>query len=555
MMRRMQGHITRLIGALLTGLAVLPATVGAQEATWTVIQENILDENCVLCHVSGSSFANQSGLVLTADVAYDNLIDVVPRNSAAAGAGLVRVSSVGGLAAPHQSFLWEKINAPNQAHFYAEHAAYGAMMPLGLPPLTNGEIAYITSWIEAGAPETGIVVSEALLDDDTRYEPPAFQPLEPPAQGIQFHLGPFDVWPAEVHDREFLFFEPYRTTEDLFVSGYEISMRPGSHHFIVYNYPEGAVVPEAQTYRDVRDASGSLNFAPLVQLSVLFPFRFFIGTQTPYVRYQFPEGVALRLPAGSGFDLNSHSVNRTGASMTGEVYTNIYTVDESEVEFVATPGNFSNEDISLPPNQTTTVSRTFTFPEKRHLLQMWSHAHEHMTAFRIEGVGGKHDGELLYWTNDWEHPPLLHLDPPLTFEAGDQVRLVTTYNNDTSETIGFGLLSSEEMQFMFYMYFTGELPTGTDEPADIPDGIHLAQNYPNPFASRTEITYQVPVPAHVEIRVYDVLGQEVAVLANGSVAAGKHTVDWDAGHLPSGMYFIRLEAGASIMTRTAFLIR
>jgi hypothetical protein len=90
---------------------------------------------------------------------------------------------------------------------------------------------------------------------------------------------------------------------------------------------------------------------------------------------------------------------------------------------------------------------------------MWSHSHEHTLEFRIEGVGGEHDGELLYWTNDWEHPPLLELDPPLTFEAGDQVRLVTTYNNWTNQLIEFGPLSSDEMQFMFYIY-TDELLAG-----------------------------------------------------------------------------------------------
>ncbi|MEM8489087.1 MAG: T9SS type A sorting domain-containing protein [Bacteroidota bacterium] len=536
-------------------LVMLAGTANAQQDTWDVIQTRIFDNNCVQCHVAGSGFAAQSGLVLTADVSYDNLIDVPPKNSAAAKAGLVRISSVGGLPAPHLSFLWEKVNAPNQAHFYDDHPDYGSLMPLGLPSLTTGEINYLTAWIEAGAPENGIVADEALLNDDTRYEPPPFTPLDPPAQGMQFHVGPFDVWPAEVHDREFLYYEPFETTEDVFVSGYEISMRPGSHHFILYNYPAGVSTPPPQTYRDVRQPNGTLNAAPLLQLNVLFPFRFFVGTQTPYIRYQFPEGVALRLPAGSGFDLNSHSVNRSTETITGEVYANIYTVDEEDVDFFASPGNFNNMGFELPPNQVTTVSKTFTFGEQQHILQMWAHAHERMTEFRIEGVGGKNDNKLLYWTNDWEHPPLLHLDPPLTFEAGDQVRLVTTYNNTTDRTIRFGLLSSDEMQFMFYQYFTGELPTSTEEEGVSPDGFALAQNFPNPFSGSTTITYQVPQPTQVKIRVYDVLGQEVQLLSNQTVPAGKHEVAWDAENQPSGVYFIVMEAGAVIKTKTAFLIK
>ena len=284
-------------------------------------------------------------------------------------------------------------------------------------------------------------------------------------------------------------------------------------------------------------------------------FRFFIGTQTPYVRFQFPEGVALRLPPGSGFDLNSHSVNRSGETVTGEVYTNVYTVDPSEVKYVATPDNFNNDDLLLPPNQVTTETKVFTFPEERHLIQMWAHAHQTMTEFRIEGVGGEHDGKLLYWTNDWEHPPLLQLDPPLTFQAGDQVRLSTTYDNQTDETIRFGLLSSDEMQFMFYMYFTGELPTSNESPETHPDKFHLSQNYPNPFNGSTTINYYTPTEAKIRVRVYDVLGQEVTLLSNKVVPPGEHSVNWDAAGLPSGVYFINLEAGKTVLTRTAFLIK
>lgn len=442
----------RNVSAILVLSVAITSSSEANDATWDVIQTHVLDQNCANCHSAGSSFATQSGLVLTPDAAFNQLVDVPPMNSAAAADGLLRVSSVGGPPGLFQSFLWEKINAPEQDHFYEDHPHYGALMPLGSPSLTNGELEFVKDWILAGAPETGVVADPGLLEDTTRYEPPEFVPLEPPASGIQFHLGPFEVWPSETNDREFLYFEPYETTEDLFISQYEISYRPGSHHFILYNYPAGQPTPQPHVYRDIRNQQGTVNFINALRLGQLFPFQFFIGTQTPFVNYHLPEGVALRLPAGSGFDLNAHSVNRSGETQIGEVYVNMHTVERDEIEIVADYDNFGNFDIELPPNQITTISKTFTFEQTRHLLQIWSHSHEHTLEFRIEGVGGAHDGELLYWTNDWEHAPLLELDPPLTFQAGDQVRLVTTYNNWTDETIEFGPLSSDEMQFMFYIY-------------------------------------------------------------------------------------------------------
>ena len=111
------------------------------------------------------------------------------------------------------------------------------------------------------------------------------------------------------------------------------------------------------------------------------------------------------------------------------------------------------------------------------------------------------------------------------------------------------------MQLMFYMYFTGELPTSNESPETHPDKFHLSQNYPNPFNGSTTINYYTPTEAKVRVRVYDVLGQEVTLLSNKVVPPGEHSVNWDAAGLPSGVYFINLEAGKTVRTRTAFLIK
>jgi hypothetical protein len=88
-----------------------------------------------------------------------------------------------------------------------------------------------------------------------------------------------------------------------------------------------------------------------------------------------------------------------------------------------------------------------------HVFQLFSHAHEHMTEFRVHVVGGPRDGELVYLSNDWEHPPILELDPPLVLDPGQGLRLVTTYDNDTDRTLNFGLLSQDEMMILFGYYY------------------------------------------------------------------------------------------------------
>jgi hypothetical protein len=452
---------SRLLPMLAVVFSFVPrANAHGDNTTWDVIQHQVLDTACVNCHTAGHSFATQSDLVLTEDAAYNELVGTLPKNNAARADGLVRVSNVGGFAGVQQSFLWEKINAPEQEHYYNDHPGYGALMPLGDLPLTNGQLSFVRKWIEAGAPQTGIVADPVLLNDASRYEPPEFRPLTPPpsGRGFQLHLGPYTAWAEVENDREFLYYQPMDTTQDQFVTRYELSYTPGSHHFIVYNYPDGntPATPPANVYRELRTRTGQTNFLVAAQIGQLFPFYMFAGTQTPYTNYSLPRGVALRLPAGRGFDLNVHTVNRTGVDRTNdEVYANFYTVDRSEVQYIAESDYFGDQNITLPPNQMTTISKTFSFPEKRNVIQLWSHSHEKTVEFRIEGVTGAHAGELLYWTNDWEHPPLLQYDTPLVFEAGDQIKITTTWNNTTEETVHFGPLSTDEMQFMFYVYFPG----------------------------------------------------------------------------------------------------
>ncbi len=72
----------------------------------------------------------------------------------------------------------------------------------------------------------------------------------------------------------------------------------------------------------------------------------------------------------------------------------------------------------------------------------------------------------------------------------------------------------------------------------------LAQNYPNPFNPTTAITFSLPEVVDVKLTVVNALGQEVAVLANGLMNAGQHTVNFDGTNLPSGLYFYSLRAGS-----------
>jgi hypothetical protein len=89
----------------------------------------------------------------------------------------------------------------------------------------------------------------------------------------------------------------------------------------------------------------------------------------------------------------------------------------------------------------------------------------------------------------------------------------------------------------------------------LPTVFSLSQNYPNPFNPSTRIDFQLPVSTHISLMVYDILGREVALLANEVKTAGSYHVTWDAANLPSGIYVYRLAAGNYVSIRKMVLVR
>ena len=111
-----------------------------------------------------------------------------------------------------------------------------------------------------------------------------------------------------------------------------------------------------------------------------------------------------------------------------------------------------------------------------------------------------------------------------------------------------------------------KLPTGatasveiplhaSNSPETLPTETELDRNYPNPFNPSTTIRFQLPERRHVTVAVFNMLGQRVATLVDGEMSAGYHNVVWNAGSAPSGVYFVRMQAGAYTAIRRAILTK
>jgi len=89
----------------------------------------------------------------------------------------------------------------------------------------------------------------------------------------------------------------------------------------------------------------------------------------------------------------------------------------------------------------------------------------------------------------------------------------------------------------------------------VPKEFKLEQNFPNPFNPTTKIQYQLPQDARVTLKVYDILGSEVATLVNEEQEAGYKEVQFNGNGIASGMYVYRLQAGEYISTKKMMLLK
>ncbi len=232
-------------------------------------------------------------------------------------------------------------------------------------------------------------------------------------------------------------------TDQIYVSGYDISMRPGSHHFIVYPYNGDACERDDDgdgTPNCVDQDSGEA-FPPEFVEDVgctdegpddSFRKALIAGAAVPTVQVAYQDGIALKLQPRQGLLLNVHYINYYGDT-EGEVLVNFYIVPADQVEHEAKNlfDVVANSLIDVPPFSTKTVGWNWSPSTRVALIGLTSHMHRRGTLFTIDYVGD--DGSdknpadepvdpegnrHLYVNTDYADPGQLSFDPALILEPG-----------------------------------------------------------------------------------------------------------------------------------------
>ena len=155
------------------------------------------------------------------------------------------------------------------------------------------------------------------------------------------------------------------------------------------------------------------------------------------------------------------------------------------------------------------------------------------------------DSDYVMLRSQWSTHPLaydvsFHVTHDLRPVQSDTLWLFTEKTITASDTLRFTASDS---------YVVGV--TRTAAPADF----SISQNYPNPFNPQTSFRVRVPEGRIVRLKVFDLLGREIAVVFEGYLNKGEHTLRWNAARYTSGVYFCRFEAGSYTETKRLVLLK
>lgn len=517
------------------------------QSTFTQIHQ-LLQTNCAgaSCH---SGVTPTFNVTLSESAFYSALVNATPVNPTAAAKGdkLITPGYV------DRSFLLRKIvHGLNENNIHMALAGTeGNNMPSGLPALAKEDIELVRQWILHGAPQTGDVVDNAVIDlyysgagkDDTY---PAHEP--PPADsGFQIYVGKILVPP--VTEDYYYIKHDLRLTSNLEIPKVKTMLPPSTHHFVMYkffpggaaNYADGLRPEALSSHADVSDG---------------------IGTGANIWEYDLPPSTAYFWAQNSILDLNLHIRNPSPDTVLAcDLYMNIYTQPTGTATDFMLIRNYPVFTIAIPPDN---VEHEFIeiandTNETRYwkIWQLYGHTHKYGTDYDIflrnpDGTMGTQEYESWYSYEQgfnvgyhrfgvdgtlefFDDNNLLQVDPRLGFIHRAR------YKNYTSDTIFWGITSEEEMMVMGFQYIYGDLLSGIDNPDNNPLKVSV---FPNPASDMISINYILPTTSDLKVELINILGEKSLLMSQKNKPAGNYLDEIEFPEkYAAGIYLVAISAG------------
>jgi hypothetical protein len=538
--------LKRVIILLLISLVHLEITLA--QSTFGHVK-TIFDNNCTIgCH-SGPSASGQLDLSGSASSVLLALL-ADPVNPAALEEGMRLVDP----GYPDRSFLFAKVAADIDP-FDHTIPAMGVDMPQNQPALAHKDIEMIRQWILFGADTVTNYVDPQIVED--YYGGNGLARVEPlvapaPEDGFQIHYGPFFLAPLQ--EKEYFYKYATNLPEPLEVNRIQTLINEESHHTALYRY-----YPQADT-----------NFLPglrpvqnvLVAAGVYYTSDI-IGQWPNSQDLILPDGAAFNFAADVVVDLNYHIPNYSADSiLAAEFYMNIYTqpVGTAQHEMKSAPMYYGGADPTALTVPGFTVDSVYTFAtfdtDSSYTWYIWSmmaHTHQLGQDYQVwkrnpDGTKGENVYNGHYNSSytfdqgyyDWQHPPFRTFDDEL-LEVDMTHGLIheATFSNPGSETVWFGLRTTDEMYVTYVQYVEAPLTPGISEQANALNSELIA--YPNPTNGLVNLNFESKKAEMVSILLLDQYGKEVYRL-DSKFGVGDQTLRIDIGGLglAKGVYLVQI---------------
>jgi hypothetical protein len=281
--------------------------------------------------------------------------------------------------------------------------------------------------------------------------------------------------------------------------------------------------------------------------------------QTP-APYDLPTGTAYQWETSTVIDYNHHYFNPDNTRiMAVDVYVNVFTQPKGTAQDIMYSDLIQYGGNLYIPNNSQNIGfqQSDYDAGATNYMNIWllaTHTHKYGIDYDIylrnaNNTMGQQIYEGFYNTDytfnqgyyDWAHPAVRRFEPTM-LQVDPRLGLIqqATFNNYGPSPVTFGLTTNDEMM-LYYMQYTwgGPLSSSVNEHHSASE-ISLGA-FPNPFADKTNITYELKQNSAVTIEVFDVVGSKIASLVNNeSQSAGKHQVSLDAIGGTAGVYFVKV---------------
>jgi hypothetical protein len=335
----------------------------------------------------------------------------------------------------------------------------------------------------------------------------------------------------------------------------DVAMNKESHHMALYKYHPGthaSVAPGLRKVNSLIDAAGLFFIADVI-------------AQWPNsLSLELPEGTALFWDSNTVLNISYHILNYSDSIIPAEVYMNVYARPRQPetIEMNSYPVRYDGHEqyqggwdvfnlVILPTGTDTTFTINQWHADSAFYWNIWSiqaHTHQLGKDYNIwlrNSDGSK--GQQIYYGKydvthtfnqgfyDWEHPPLRYFNPPLPVDMTKGLIHEAVYNNNTGDTVTFGLKTTDEMFVSYIFYYKTQTAAGIKH-QNLFNKAHV-KLYPNPGGNELHLHIGPDVAInHAVFSLYDMLGNE---LIRENVIQNK-TLTINIRNLSAGNYFFRI---------------